>query len=576
MENTPSQSYWNIVWQQFKKNKTGLIALYLLGLFAIIGLYAPLFASSKPLCVIYHGKIYFPLLRYLFYPGFYTKPIDLFYNLLMFTLPIGLLVVKLSQNKGRKGALIGLVLLQFFLFGLILSGFIKDPASDSFLFHKRKEMIKHNEVFHEDPLLAPLPVHASWAFDLEYMSEYEKLNQLLRYQQRKDQNERLKEHNPLFTMGGEKEMPTLWAVDQRNQKNQIEGLKETLKNNTESYQIAIDKLPELLMNYRPFSHAFIMAKYQFEHAEADQVASAEKKFQTVLQEAAPYRIPLSQTRHIIEKYQEMAGRLNYLEERIQWFATEANQLNIVVPPLFRSFHWEDDAGGAQGINKHAPWWELTRTNRKDLMASLLFGIRISIVVGMTAVVLSLFLGIPLGMLSGYFARSVDLVICRFIEIWEAMPTFFMLLLVVAISQSKSIFLVIGVLGIFGWTGFARFMRAEVLKQRNLAYVMASQSMGYSHKRIMFFHILPNAIPPILTLLPFSMMAAITSEAGLSFLGLGEEGSSSWGVLMDEGRSVFPAESYLLWPPALLLTLLLVCIALAGDALRDAIDPKMRS
>ena len=72
-----------------------------------------------------------------------------------------------------------------------------------------------------------------------------------------------------------------------------------------------------------------------------------------------------------------------------------------------------------------------------------------------------------------------------------------------------------------------------------------------------------------------MMAAITSEAGLSFLGLGEEGSTSWGVLMDEGRSVFPGESYLLWPPAILLTLLLICIALVGDAMRDAIDPKMR-
>ena len=106
--------------------------------------------------------------------------------------------------------------------------------------------------------------------------------------------------------------------------------------------------------------------------------------------------------------------------------------------------------------------------------------------------------------------------------------------------------------------------------------MACKSLGYNHPKIMFSHILPNAIPPILTLLPFSMMAAITSEAGLSFLGLGEEGSTSWGVLMDEGRSVFPAESYLLWPPAILLTALLICIALIGDVMRDAIDPKMRS
>ena len=91
---------------------------------------------------------------------------------------------------------------------------------------------------------------------------------------------------------------------------------------------------------------------------------------------------------------------------------------------------------------------------------------------------------------------------------------------------------------------------------------------------MFYHLLPNAIPPLLTLIPFAVMSAITAEAGLSFLGLGEEGSSSWGVLMEEGRAAFPAESYLLWPPAILLSLLLVTIAIVGDHLRDALDPKM--
>ena len=100
-------------------------------------------------------------------------------------------------------------------------------------------------------------------------------------------------------------------------------------------------------------------------------------------------------------------------------------------------------------------------------------------------------------------------------------------------------------------------------------------MGFPDSYIMFSHILPNAIPHVLTLLPFAMMGAITSEAGLSFLGLGEEGSCSWGVLMDEGRSAFPSESYLLWPPAILLTILLVAIAMVGDSFRDALDPKMR-
>jgi len=142
-------------------------------------------------------------------------------------------------------------------------------------------------------------------------------------------------------------------------------------------------------------------------------------------------------------------------------------------------------------------------------------------------------------------------------------------------QSKSIFLVIIVIGLFGWTGFSRYIRGEFFKQRNLPYVEACQSLGFRDNYIIFKHILPNAIPPVLTLLPFAVMGAITSEAGLSFLGLGEENSCSWGVLMDEGRTAFPAESYLLWPPAILLTVLLVAIAIVGDSLRDTLDPKLR-
>ncbi len=85
------ESYWSIVWQQYRKSKVGLIALSILAFFCLIGIYAPIFASSKPLIVEWNGTLYFPLLRYLFYPGFFTKPIDLFFNILMFTLPIALL-----------------------------------------------------------------------------------------------------------------------------------------------------------------------------------------------------------------------------------------------------------------------------------------------------------------------------------------------------------------------------------------------------------------------------------------------------------------------------------------------------
>lgn len=567
--------YGGLIWKQFRKSKKGMVALAALGLFFLIGLYAPLLASSKPLLVVWNKKLYSPLLRYLFYPGFYTKPIDLFYNLLMFTFPVAVLGAWMIGKKARQPFLLMMVGIQCLLFGIIVSGIIKNPAGDSALEQARQEALLAKKTYREDPLLAPLPLQPTWEFELKHMNAYQKLNLLLSYKQRKAQHQRLTPIAERYYKETKREAPTLWAVEQRHQTQRKTDLKQHVNQTSSAYQHALDQLPTLMEAYRPYSHAYIMAKYELEHATAENQERAAAAYQQVLHESSPTRTPLAQVRHLIDSHRQASSSLAYLEDKEEWLKTQSSRLHVLIPPVLRSFHWEDDAGGSQTFNTYLPWWELTRVNRKDLLSSLLFGMRISLVVGLTAVGLSLLIGIPLGMLSGYFAGKLDLTICRFIEVWEAMPTFFMLLLVVAITQSKSIFLVIAVLGIFGWTTFGRFIRAEVLKQRGLAYVMACKSIGYPSWRIMFSHILPNAIPPILTLLPFAIMAAITSEAGISFLGLGEEGSTSWGVLMNEGRSVFPGESYLLWPPAILLALLLVSIAIVGDTLRDALDPKMR-
>jgi len=284
---------------------------------------------------------------------------------------------------------------------------------------------------------------------------------------------------------------------------------------------------------------------------------------------------LVQQKKIVDTYLVARGRKEVLLAKKQWLVEEAPQLHHLIMPLLRPFHWEEDAGGSEQLNQQVSWWDLTRLNRKDLVSALIFGTRISLSVGLLAIGLALLIGIPVGAIAGYYGGKIDLLIYRLIEIWESMPTFFMLLMVVAFLQSKSIFLVILIIGLFGWTGFSRFIRGEYFRQKQLPYVEACSSMGYTNAHIIFSHILPNAIPPVLTLVPFAIMGAMTSEAGLSFLGLGEEGSSSWGVLMDEGRSAFPEESYLLWPPAIMLTVLLVAIALVGDALRDTLDPKLR-
>jgi len=495
-------SHRGVVWNQFKKKPIAYYALAIILCFIAVGIYAPFLTSSKPLIASYDGRWYFPLFRYLFYSGFFTKRLDIFYNILIFTLPLAI-VIKLTLSSRIRWIGITLVMathiMLFVYFGF---GTAKDPAGDATLSNARQHAIQKNMT--EDAETGEGSIYYDWDFELKYMMPYEKLNRLLQYRQCKQQHDKFNKYAEAFYEEENTPIPTLW-------------------------QVKIDN-------------------------EAREIARLEK---------------------IVDINNEASTSLSYIHDRRKWLEEENSKIGFVLMPIVRNFHWEDDAGGEQDVNRFVDWWELTRINHKDLVAALIFGTRISLVVGIVAVAIQILIGIPIGALAGYYGGKTDIIITRLIEIWEAMPTFFMLLMIVAILQNKSIFLVVSVLGFFGWTGYSRFIRGEVFKQRNLPYVDACHAMGFGTGRIVFSHIIPNAIPPVLTLLPFSIMSAITSEAGLSFIGLGEEGSCSWGVLMDEGRTAFPGESYLLWPPAIVLTILLIAIAIVGDALRDAIDPKMK-
>lgn len=491
--------YWMMVWRQFCKHPLGKAALVVVSLFCLAGIYAPFLAASKPLIVRYDGEWFFPLFRYLFYQGYYTKRLDIFFNLLIFTFPAMILSVYLfrHQKRLRKIAFALLLFVQMALFAYFIYEPLQDPAFNPHLSKKRQEaLVSH-----------PLP---SWDFDLQFLNAYGKLNLALRYQQRYRQQHRLQKYAAYYDSKTPfKGLPTLWQEERDNENQEIQRLKDILTDGSANEE----------------SKAYAQAS------------------------------------------------INYIHDRRQWLESQLPLIQYEVMPLIRPFHWEDDAGGGHSLNQLVPFWELTRINRKDLMAALIFGIRISLVVGILSVGLALAIGLPIGAMAGFYGGTFDIVVSRLLEIWEAMPTFFMLLMIVAITQSKSIFLVIAVIGIFGWTSFSRYLRGEFFKQRNLPYIEACHALGYNDSKIIFSHIFPNAIPPVLTLLPFAIMGAITSEAGLSFLGLGEEGSCSWGVLMDEGRTAFPSEAYLLWPPAILLTILLVAIAMVGDSFRDALDPK---
>ncbi len=500
MTNHPvSYSYWGDVWAQFKLHPFGIYGLWILSLFCLTAIFAPFLASSKPLFVCYDGHCDFPLFRYLFYQGFYTKHLDIFFNLFILTFPLFLLFRKFFWI---------ILLGHCMIFAYLVVWPISDPAADAQLNQDKQQII---QTYLKQALNPALPIPApylNWQFELDHMSSLEKLNLLVSYKVMQQTHERLSHYS------SQKKIESRWAqrkdyIEQRKQR--LEGFVKTSK---------------------------------------------------------------KEDRQDLLQLQKYVAELNTLQESEAWLAQESGKLKWMIMPIIRAYHWEEDAAGDRKLNRELPWWELTRIHRKDLLAALIFGVRISLVVGLTSVAIALAIGLPIGALAGFYGGVFDVIVCRLIEIWESMPIFFMLLLVIAMMQSKSIFLVISVIGLFSWTSFCRYTRGEFFKQRNLPYVEACHAMGYSQKRTIFFHILPNAVPPLLTLMPFAIMGAITSEAGLSFLGLGEEGSCSWGVLMDEGRSAFPEESYLLYPSAILLTTLLVAIAVIGDALRDAVDPKM--
>lgn len=256
-----------------------------------------------------------------------------------------------------------------------------------------------------------------------------------------------------------------------------------------------------------------------------------------------------------------------LLERDQWLQAQAKKISFIAWPPFGVMSWFEDVGGSAEQNEQVSFGLMTRRNRQDLASALLFGLRVSLFVGAATFCLSFAFAVPLGLLSGYFGGWFDLFLCRFVEIWESLPQFLTLLLIITFFETKTIFLVVALLALFGWTMLFRYIRAEVLRERKLSYIECLELYGLPRIRILFRHLLPNVIYPVLALAPFEIMAAITRESALSFLGLGDERICSLGILMDEGRISFPQESVLLWPPAIVLTLLLIAIAFWGEDIR---------
>ncbi len=212
---------------------------------------------------------------------------------------------------------------------------------------------------------------------------------------------------------------------------------------------------------------------------------------------------------------------------------------------------------------------------RDVFSRMLYGSRISLSVGFVAVAISIFIGILVGAIAGYYGRWVDSVLMRFVDIMLCFPTFFLILTVVALL-GPSIFNIMLVIGITSWMGTSRFVRAEFLSLRERDFVQAARALGVADRRIIFKHILPNGLAPVFVTATLDVATAILVEAGLSFLGFGvQPPAPSWGNILTEGRTYIFDAWWLTLFPGLAILITVLSFNLLGEGLRDALDPRLR-
>jgi peptide/nickel transport system permease protein len=212
---------------------------------------------------------------------------------------------------------------------------------------------------------------------------------------------------------------------------------------------------------------------------------------------------------------------------------------------------------------------------RDVLSRLLYGARISLSIGFLAVAISVTIGTTLGAVAGYLGGLVDTAIMRFVDMVISFPRLVLLITIIALFE-PSIFLITAVLGLTLWPGTARIVRGEVLSLKEREFVQAAVALGYSRPRIIFRHLIPNALAPVIVAATLGIGNTIVLEAGLSFLGLGvQPPTPSWGTMVEAGRGQLLDAWWLSTFPGLAIVFTVLSFNLVGDGLRDALDPRLR-
>jgi microcin C transport system permease protein len=310
---------------------------------------------------------------------------------------------------------------------------------------------------------------------------------------------------------------------------------------------ALSLIGEVLSNDRP-----LVARYNGEFVFPVLKNYSETKFGGDFDSPADYLDPFIRDQFKKDGNWAIYPPNHYYYDTLNYFATSPNP----APPSGENWLGTDDRG-------------------RDVFARLLYGFRVSVLFGFALTITGVVLGVITGAIQGYFAGRTDLFFQRFMEIWGSMPELYLLIIFASIFE-PSIGLLLILLSLFGWMGLSDYVRADFLRNRNLEYVQAARAMGLSNRQIIWRHVLPNSLTPVVTFLPFRMSAAILALTSLDFLGLGvPPGTPSLGELLAQGKNNLDAW-WIAVSTFVVLTMTLLLLTNIGDALRNALDVRRKA
>ncbi len=247
----------------------------------------------------------------------------------------------------------------------------------------------------------------------------------------------------------------------------------------------------------------------------------------------------------------------------------------IVGPMMVPYSYSDNNLLNTCASPSKEHWFGTDALGRDLWARLWVGARVSLFIGFMAALLDTVIGIFVGGISGYYGGKIDMLIMRFIDVMIAIPGMIFIILIMVIVGSGVIPIILS-FAITGWLGMARLVRGQILQLKEQEFVLAARTLGASSSRLIFKHLIPNTLGVIIVSLTMRIPGAIFTEAFLSFIGLGVKAPTpSWGQLASTGSAAMQTYPYLLFIPAIFISLTMLSLNLFGDGLRDALDPRLR-